>query len=91
MANGAVRGACRLTTAGFDNFRASSIQGVMKCVKAKGVPMVVYEPSLDAPEFFGAEVTHVLGLQGRLRHDRRQALERRARGCGWQGAYDGSV
>lgn len=53
--------------------------------------MVVYEPSLDAPEFFGAEVTHVLGLQGRLRHDRRQALERRARGCGGQGAYDGSV
>lgn len=61
MTKGAVRGACRLTTTGFDNFRASSIQGVMKCVKAKGVPMVVYEPSLDAPEFFGAEVTHDLG------------------------------
>ena len=30
------------------------------CVKAKGVPVVVYEPTLDAPEFFGSEVTHDL-------------------------------
>ena len=27
-------------------------------VKAKGVPVVVYEPTLDSPEFFGSEVTH---------------------------------
>lgn len=32
----------------------------MKRVKTKGVPVVVYEPTLDAPEFFGSEVTHDL-------------------------------
>ena len=40
---------------------ASSIQSIMKPVKTKGVPVAVYEPTLDAPEFFGSEVTHDLG------------------------------
>ena len=45
-----------------DNFRSSSIQGIIRLIKAKGIPFIVYEPPLKEAEFYNFKVVNGLAV-----------------------------